>query len=204
MKPIVGIAVRKEDDIYYSKVELIDSLIIKGVIPIIIKPDIESANLCDGIIFPGGIDIYDDDLKLIKYLYDNDIPCFGICLGMQEMGYLFNGGMGYIGNYSHLKPDLKYVHDVKINKNSKIYKILNLEEIKVNSRHKDYLINTDLSISGISDVIESIEDKNKSFFIGVQWHPESMLKYDNNSNLIFNQFIKECYKYKLTKKYSER
>ncbi len=204
MKPIVGIAVRKEDDIYYSKVELIDNLIIKGVIPIIIKPDIESANLCDGIIFPGGTDIYDDDLKLIKYLYDNDIPCFGICLGMQEMGYLFNGRMGYIGNYSHLKPDLKYVHDVKINKNSKIYKILNLEEIKVNSRHKDYLINTDLSISGISNVIESIEDKNKSFFIGVQWHPESMLEYDNNSNLIFNQFIKECYKYKLTKKYSER
>lgn len=204
MKPIVGIAVRKEDDIYYSKVELIDNLIIKGVIPIIIKPDIESANLCDGIIFPGGTDIYDDDLKLIKYLYDNDIPCFGICLGMQEMGYLFNGRMGYIGNYSHLKPNLKYVHDVKINKNSKIYKILNLEEIKVNSRHKDYLINTDLSISGISNVIESIEDKNKSFFIGVQWHPESMLEYDNNSNLIFNQFIKECYKYKLTKKYSER
>ncbi len=204
MKPIVGIAVRKEDDIYYSKVELIDNLIIKGVIPIIIKPDIESTNLCDGIIFPGGTDIYDDDLKLIKYLYDNDIPCFGICLGMQEMGYLFNGRMGYIGNYSHLKPDLKYVHGVKINKNSKIYKILNLEEIKVNSRHKDYLINTDLSISGISNVIESIEDKNKSFFIGVQWHPESMLEYDNNSNLIFNQFIKECYKYKLTKKYSER
>ena len=104
-----------------------------------------------------------------------------------------------ISNYNHLKPDIKYVHYININKKSKLYRILNKENIKVNSRHKDYLINTDLFISGVSDVIESIEDPNKRFFIGVQWHPESMLEYDLNNNLIIEEFIKECRNYQLSK-----
>ena len=59
---------------------------------------------------------------------------------------------------------------------------------------KDYLICTDLSIVGISNdgIIEAIEDKNKRFFIGVQWHPESMIEYDSIQNKIFKKFINAC------------
>lgn len=187
----------KENKKYYLKDEVVYSIINNDAIPIgIYVDDINNAkkiiDICNGILIPGGDEINYSDLKLIKYIYDKDIPCLGICLGMQEMGYLFNGEMGKIGNYNHLKPELKYVHNIKINKSSKLYEIINDENIIVNSRHKDYLIKTDLDISSISDVIESIEDKNKKFFIGVQWHPESMLSYDINSNLLFKEFIKQA------------
>ena len=45
-------------------------------------------------------------------------------------------------------------------------------------------------ISSYSDdfVIEGVEDKNKKFYVGVQWHPESM-KNDINSRLLIEEFI---------------
>ena len=54
---------------------------------------------------------------------------------------------------------------------------------------------TNLNISGISNdgYIEALEAKNKKFFIGVQWHPESMTHYDKNQNNLFKYFIKSCY-----------
>ena len=172
MKNIIGIISRKEDDKYYAKEEVVNMILKYNSIPIIINSNNKkSINLCDGIVFPGGDEVNKNDIELIKYLYDNDIPCLGICLGMQEMGYTFNDNFNKVNNYKHLKQN-KYAHEVKINKKSKLYEILNKEIIKVNSRHKDYLIDTDLFITGVSDVIESIEDTNKRFFIGVQWHPE--------------------------------
>lgn len=199
MKPIIGLITRKENDRYYVKEEVIDMIVKYNAIPIIINSNNEEIiKLCDGIVFPGGDNIEENDIKLIKYLYDNDIPCFGICLGMQEMGYAFNGNFNKVSNYDHLKQD-KYVHDVKINKKSKLYEILNKEIIKVNSRHKDYLVDTDLFITGVSEVVESIEDTSKRFFIGVQWHPESMLDYDLNSNLLIEEFIKQCRNYQQIK-----
>jgi len=200
MKSFIGIISRKENDKYYVKEEIINMILKYESIPIIITSNNEEIiKLCDGIIFPGGEEICKNDIELIKYLYEKDIPCLGICLGMQEMGYAFNGGLNKISNYNHLKPNTKYVHEVKISKKSKLYQILNEEIINVNSRHKDYLIYTDLFVTGVSDVIESIEDTNKRFFVGVQWHPESMLHYDLNSNLLMEEFIKACLNYQQTK-----
>ncbi len=44
---------------------------------------------CDGIIFPGGKYVKDIDREVMKYLYEQDKPTLGICLGMQIMGETF-------------------------------------------------------------------------------------------------------------------
>lgn len=143
---------------------------------------------CDGLILPGGDDIYDIELKIVSYLYEKNFPILGICLGMQTMAVSINGKMATLNTLEHKKED-KYVHEIKINKDSKLYEILKKDKIMVNSRHKDYIINTDLLIGAISDdnVIEEVEDKSKKFFIGLQWHPEDL--FDENANKIFNAFI---------------
>lgn len=181
---------RKENNNYYVKEKIIEVIQEKGGLPISIY-DIESVNLCNGIIVPGGDDVIESDLVIIKYAYDIDKPLLGICLGMQEMGIVFNGKLSEEVKYEHLKPGVNYVHNVNIVNNSKLHDILGGSNIKVNSRHKNYLEYTDLVISGISDVIEAIEDKTKKFFIGVQWHPENMIHYDGYSNKIFDEFIKK-------------
>ena len=196
MKPIIGIISRPE--LSPSKHEIAsvyrtisNAIIRSGAIPLGIIPtedkfylketketiNIENFNdlkkvidLCDGIICQGGDDFFDYDLKVIKYCYDSDIPLLGICLGMQTMGYLFKGKIENILNH------YEGFHEVTIDNNSKLYKILKTNKLLVNTRHKSVLKKTDLAISAYSSdgFIEAIEDKTKKFFIGIQWHPETM------------------------------
>lgn len=148
-----------------------------------IKPLLDS---CDGFILQGGSEYYDIDMLIVRYLYEKNIPVLGICLGMQTIAMTFNGQIGGIA--SHLSQE-KYVHEVDIDTSSYLYQIIGQKKILVNSRHKDSIISTDLTVSGRNeDVIEAIEDNTKSFFIGVQWHPESIL--DENSLRLFTTFFR--------------
>lgn len=192
----IGIIGRKNDDKITFNKEIIDVIKKYDFIPLGIIVDFENngdnefiktkplIDLCSGIILQGGSDYYDIDIIITKYLHKNNIPTLGICLGMQTMAMAFNGNMGDINNH---KSDKLYVHSVDINKNSKLYDILKKDKIIVNSRHKSYIINTDLKISGQANIIEAIEDNAKDFFIGVQWHPETLM--DENSILLFNNFF---------------
>mgnify|MGYP004501888293 FL=1 len=148
-------------------------------------------NLCDGIIFQGGDDFEKYDFDALKYIYDINKPVLGICLGMQLMGVLFEGNMLDIKNH---KKRLNYVHSVVIDKKSILYNIFKTNIIKVNSRHKSIIKNTKIDIMGISNdgYIEAIGDKRKKFFVGVQWHPESMISYDKKQNNLFKYFINCC------------
>lgn len=147
-------------------------------------------DMCDGIVFPGGINYCSLDCEIMKYCHVIDKPTLGLCLGMQIMGITFDGCIKCLNSENHNNEE-KYVHNVKINKDSKLYKILQTDEIKVNSRHDKVVEKTSLMCSAISEdgMIEAIEDKSKKFFIGFQWHPES-LRDDENSRKIFDYFLK--------------
>ena len=183
----------REDLIYYLRRYSIEII----CIPIIFEDneydELERVerliNTCDGIILPGGAKEYDIDLKIAKYLYDNNISTLGICLGMQIMALAFNGDMKLIGNETHQKTE-GYVHEVKIKEKSRLAAILKENKIMVNSRHIEHITTTDLPISAISNdlIIEAVEDPSKTFFIGVQWHPES-LEDDIYSRRLFDSFI---------------
>ena len=198
-KPIIGIITRKsiseeahDINIIYSDIEkcIIDS----GGLPIGITLTSnykEIINMCDGIIFQGGDNEEEYDLYALRYIYEIDKPVLGICLGMQLMGMLFNGTMIDIDNH---KKKLFFAHTVTLSKNSKLYNIFKTNNIKVNSRHKSIIKTTKLKVVGISNdgYIEAIEDSTKTFFIGVQWHPESMVNYDNTQKNLFKYFVKCC------------
>lgn len=199
IKPIIGVITRSSisneghnTNIVYD--DIVKCIINNNGIPIgitLTQNYKEIVNLCDGIIFQGGDDFESYDLETLKYIYDINKPVLGICLGMQLMGVLFDGVMIDINN--HKKKNL-YVHGVTINKNSKVYNIFKTNNIKVNSRHKSVIKKTRLNVVGISNdgYIEAIEDSNKKFFIGVQWHPENMVYYDKLQNNLFKSFIDCC------------
>ncbi len=146
-------------------------------------------NICQGFILQGGDDIDNDNLIIIQKLYDLNIPVLGICLGMQEMAHLFNGKEVLIENHHH-----KTYHDILIIKDTLLHKIIGVSKITINSRHLWAIYNTSLKTSSKANdnVIESVEDSDKKFFLGLQWHPENMYEYDLNSRKIFDYFIKVC------------
>lgn len=144
--------------------------------------------ICDGVILQGGEDINGYDVTLAKYLYDIDKPTLGICLGMQTMGMAIGGMVIDDANHNIKK---EYAHYVKLDKESKLYEIIGSEYIYVNSKHNDRVYDTKLDKVGYyKNMIEAVESKDKTFYIGVQWHPESL--DDENSDKLFKTFIKAC------------
>ena len=154
------------------------------------KKIINLVNLCDGIILSGGDNFIHNDFLLVEYLYKKNIPTLGICLGMQIMAKYFSK-LDEVKVFNH-QSNNKYVHEIIINKESLLYKILNKDKIMVNSRHNSAIEDTSLDIVAKSNdnVIEAVEDKNKKFFVGVQWHPESL--DDINTKNLFEYFINIC------------
>ena len=155
----------------------------------------QTINICDGIILEGGIVICDYEQEIAKYCTEKDIPLLGICCGCINMA-LSTGGSISLDNYDYLKQkhfslENMDMHKVKINKNSKLFNLINDDEFIVNSIHKCKINNPgQYEIKGISDdgIIELLEIEDKKFNIGVQWHPE-LITEKQEQNLIFKTFI---------------
>lgn len=201
MKKKIGIITRPVLDRLTISRELSDLIIHHNCIPVGIVPTCDEGIMnqqafddmkqmldsCDGVILQGGKDFYEYDLKAAKYLYEKNIPTLGICLGMQTMACVFNGKLEKMDTTHHHQL-ADYVHPVSIDPFSKLYSIIKKETIMVNSRHYDEITCTDLKVVAIDeDVIEAVEDSKKKFFIGVQWHPESI--DDENSRALFQAFF---------------
>ena len=188
----VGILLRS-DETYHLNKELVDwlgeyNIVTIGIVSNNFNSMIEITKLCDGIILQGGSDYTPLEIEYVKYLYEHNIPVLGICLGMQMMALATGGSLGTLEESIH-KSKKRYVHKITIVENSKLYEIVKSEIIDVNSRHKDYVKFTKLNVSAISNdgIIEAIEGGKNKFFIGVQWHPETIK--DIYSTQLLESFI---------------
>ncbi len=155
-------------------------------------------NLCDGIILQGGYYSYYYDEFVAKYCLDNDIPILGTCLGAQVLAAVDcnTSRMKNVAlintKINHKQYDIEYAHDININKESLLYRIIGKDRIKVNSRHKYSIVslNNAKIIAECEDgIIEAIEFPDNKFALGVQWHPEDLFEKDENMIKIFKSFI---------------
>ncbi|MGR3309368.1 MAG: gamma-glutamyl-gamma-aminobutyrate hydrolase family protein [Candidatus Brocadiales bacterium] len=174
------------------------------ILPIVEDKELiaRQVNLIDGLLLSGGKDILperygetslkktkpvpeqkdDFDFQLAKKALDTNIPIFGICYGLQ----LINVGLG-----GSLIQDIPSQHETSINhrtdthnvcidKTSRLYKISKRKTIKVNSTHHQAIksLGNKLRVSAVADdgIIEAIESTDHTFVVGVQWHPEEIIR----------------------------
>lgn len=165
-------------------------------------------DLCDGIIIPGGYKFTKYDSIIIDMAIKKDMPILGICLGMQALSSykrtIDNNLVKIESSIDHKRDNKQgYAHEVRIEKDSYLYKIVGEEEIMVNSHHSMMTLpnpNFNITAKAKDGVIEAIEMPNKRFVIGVQWHPEKTVDKDEPSRLIIEELIKQSKSYKNTKK----
>lgn len=184
------------------------------------------ANRFDGFLLTGGQDInpkiYNEskashcgnineerdtmEMLLLEEVLNLNKPILAICRGFQLLssylgGSLYqdisiekNNGNGSI--HRQEKPHNKPVHKVKVKEGSLLFKIINKNEIMVNSLHHQAVkeLSQKVEEAAITEdgLIESIYLDNKRFVLGVQWHPELLYKDFEDQLLIFKNFINSC------------
>ena len=102
---------------------------------------IAQINLCDGIILQGGLEMDNYEFIIAKYCYENNIPILGICAGQNAIVKALGGTSFQINNPEKHNVSRDYVHNIKINKNSKFYSIIESEDLMVNSLHSNSIDN---------------------------------------------------------------
>jgi putative glutamine amidotransferase len=145
---------------------------------------------------------------LQKVIDKTNMPILGICNGMQAINIIYGGSLNHHITDHEQKYHENYTdytiafHDIDIEKNSKLYQIIEQEHAKTNSSHMlavDKLgQNLQISARASKDgIIEAIEHKTHPFCLGLQWHPE--FQSSNIDQKIFNDFVFYCQIYKNNK-----
>ncbi len=154
-------------------------------------------DLCDGFILQGGLYSSNYEIEMAKKIIELDKPFIGICAGFNNI--LRALGTDVIENKdgSHDIYDKDYRHKIFINKETKLYNLINTDEYSVNSIHSMMAPKENVEgyakISSISydGFVESFELNNKKFIMGIKWHPELMIE-DDFTKRLFREFIAEC------------
>ena len=140
------------------------------------------------------------EINICNKALKKNIPILGICGGQQLINIVYGGSLvqdikkDLTTNIEHEQknPRNQVSHSVKLNLSSKLYKIIKKKSIMVNSAHHQSIKTTGkgLIVNAVAPdgIIEGIEDQSKDFCIGVQWHPEFMIKQSDND--LFKSFIK--------------
>ena len=126
----------------------------------------------------------DFEMTLTKAALAVDLPILGICGGEQLLNVALGGTLiQHIPDeipdaLAHEQPNPRNEpgHEVEIIAGSKLYDIVGTTAMAVNSAHhqavKEPAPSLAVNARAPDGVIEGIEDKDRRFCIGVEWHPE--------------------------------
>lgn len=180
--------------------------------------------ICDGILLPGGHDvdpdIYGEDPIeecgtlckrkdvmegiVLETAIEKDIPLLGICRGFQFIN-AYLGGSLYQDLPSQYASDLEHhmeppydvaIHNVIIDKDSPLYKVVGKDDYPVNSYHhqgvKELAPELSVMAQATDGLVEAFRIPDKTFIWGVQWHPEFSYQSDEGSHKLFESFVSKC------------
>lgn len=131
------------------------------------------------------------EIDLFNKFLETAKPILGICGGAQLMNVANGGDLIQDINHSiktkieHEQPNPRdqVSHKILIKKNTKLHKITDSNNIKINSAHHQSINNLGknfISTAVAPDgVIEAIEHKKHRWCLGLQWHPEFLITSDD-------------------------
>jgi putative glutamine amidotransferase len=154
----------------------------------------------------GGVDVLRDtsELGLVRGWLHAGRPLLVICRGHQLLnialgGTLYQDIATYFSNpldhaYTPASPMENPVHSVTLTPDSRLARIFGDTTFEVNSAHHQAIkeLGDGLSIVAHAPdgVIEAVEHQSHAFCIGVQWHPEAMVKLSDSMWPLFETFVK--------------
>ena len=144
------------------------------------------------------------ELTLARWALATGLPLLGICRGVQALNVAAGGNLyqdlssQYPGAVRH---DFKHketpwdmpAHEVRVAAGSRLSAILDATALTTNSFHHQAVRQTAPSLRPVAwaedGVIEGIEEPAHRFAIGVQWHPEAVVRSDPFAMRLFAAFV---------------
>ena len=144
------------------------------------------------------------EIPLCREKIEADLPVFGICRGIQVMSVAMHGDL-YQDVPSQFIDPLTHPakghgedseHEIEIEFGSRLSKIVGKSTDEVNSAHHQAVgeIGEGFVVTARSEdgVIEAMENPSKQFVLGVQYHPERMIRtaeFREHRRKLFEAFI---------------
>ncbi|MBX3084828.1 MAG: gamma-glutamyl-gamma-aminobutyrate hydrolase family protein [Anaerolineae bacterium] len=146
------------------------------------------------------------EIKYTQWAVDEDKPVLAICRGYQVANVALGGTLyrdiatEYPG-HNGIKHDqwgrekrTFLAHEVTLQQDSKLAKILGEIEVPVNSLHhqalRDIAKPFTVTAHATDGLPEAVEIPDKRFFVGVQWHPEELV---NTNETAFTQPMRHLF-----------
>ncbi len=135
------------------------------------------------------------ELYLLSLVDKNDLPCFGICRGMQMINLYYKGTLfphiDDLDLFEKHKNNVMPLKWIELAEGTKLWHIIKEKKIKVNALHHQAIerLGGDIIKSAYdrNGIIQAIEHTQRDFVMGVQWHPEFM-PYRWHSRRLFSAF----------------
>ena len=161
----------------------------------------------------GKIDIVDRrrdrfEIALCRAAHAGGWPVFGVCRGVQLMNIALGGDIWQDvasqtpSEISHNQKTMDECpwHPVDVRAGTLLERLVGASRIEVNSYHHQACrrMGDGLVASGVcpaDGTVEAVEDPSRDFFLGVQWHPESLGMADPVSKGLFSGFVEAARKW---------
>lgn len=142
------------------------------------------------------------ELEMFKRAYEMKLPILGICKGAQVINVALGGNLyqdidaqipDALGHQPIGISEDELYHSINIKKNTYLFDVFQSEKAYVNSNHHQSIKNLgdNLIVSALSEdgIIEAIEASDERYLIGVQFHPECLIKKHPEFLKLFEQLI---------------
>jgi len=128
------------------------------------------------------------ELELARMADGRGLPLLGVCRGAQTLN-VARGGTLHQHVEGHRQAELASVptHEITIVLHSQVGRIVGCTRLEVNSFHHQAVdrLGAGLAVAACADdgTVEAIEDRSRAFFVGVQWHAETLIDLPSHRSL---------------------
>jgi len=150
------------------------------------------------------------ELLLTRWAVEDDLPLLAICRGVQVLNVALGGTLiqdipaeipGALVHSPQTKPPRdRPQHVVTLAAGSRLAAILGqgrpLARLEVNSFHHQAAGEVAPALRAVAwapdSVVEGLEHPDRSFVLGVQWHPEEMVASEAAQQALFRAYVEAC------------
>ncbi len=138
------------------------------------------------------------DVHLARWALGEGKPVLGLCRGIQMMALAVGGKLDR-DVPGHQLGEIYPAHQLRVAAGSRLREALGADVVAVNSRHSR-AVRTLPSGCGLHSsawserdgVVEGLEGDDGAFAVGVQFHPEDLVEFDEASQGLFRGFVAAC------------